>query len=239
MTERIPTFREAASILLDKQSTHNVRLRHGRTPGDLVRAVISSEMYSRPLTGDKIRSNDETDGARNWRFIVPIENNGPGIAPIEFGLSLEQQSGDALLNRLNAEQLFDEAIDATANPTVANIFNYVGGDIAEKVYENDRPFFAGLERRTRVVNTDEGEQLQYWIQLVYPIELKKSLEAVQRKNAFMRKQGKAPSKWMEQAAKSSGSNRLRVADAMALSVFWLAKRHMETEHQDGEGHSHK
>lgn len=223
MIDVAPEMRDIAAKVFD---TNSETYRNGRSAGDLVRAVASAEMFSYPLPFGSNRDgqinnapeNESKTMCLNWRFLVHAEGYPRGLQFVHGGLTHKDWDEEGMVMApLEIEMSFDHVIDASADSTVTNILDYVGDEILEKSYNNDRPFFACLEHRY----TSDGRG---WPQLIYPIELTKTIEAVQRQNAHKLKQGYRPSKWMERAAKSGARNRMRVANAMALSAFWRTRQ---------------
>lgn len=229
MTEHLPPTRDQAAAQLDREAPRDINLRRARTPGDLVRAAVSADAYSRPLDST-VRSNDAIDTALRWRFLTQVEGEPYTLRTVEFGLT--QEDTPSPLSHLESEIRFDQDIEDHASTIPPDLFIFAGGPLMERTYGYNRPFFAGLERRLRRVETSDGVQYTEWTQLIYPRELRSTLDIVRSKHALLAKDGQDV-RWAERMIKRHGKNPSRAADAMALCALLTMKRRHATEHADG------
>lgn len=187
---------------------------------ELVRSVVKANYLSKPLAD--IKSDDDTDLARAWRFVIPSPEHSTGLTVTQFAHSTLPLTGEnntqaaiahVRLMNLNLQMNYDNRV------SVRELYKTVGGDVAQEVAKSGDLFFAGLEQRYRVEEPVDGSepQLANWSQLVYSRKLFKTTDILQRAIQMRKARNVQVPSWMEKAALPK--NRRATASAMALSAL--------------------
>jgi hypothetical protein len=187
--------------------------------GDLIRAVNNDLLYENSPMIDLVQTMDDVPGS--WRFMVPIMlPQSPALYEVEFGYSLEDPTDRSvresrLVSELHTTQDIRRSFEA--HPGIANLYKTVGALLVQRVIGSKGEFFAGIERRYRMVEVADGEVTLNWSQLCYHKELLKTQTYLQWHLIELRKQDSAVPEWMYDYL--GANNRRIAAQHMALSAL--------------------